>query len=87
LKRDWKASELSGAGLLRRAAVLLRAALHRHHLSFDLADPMPTVWLYLHAVLRRLGLSPRLERSRGPGAQELVGDGERRRRVDLVAAG
>ncbi|HEX8570307.1 MAG TPA: hypothetical protein VF699_10360 [Caulobacteraceae bacterium] len=88
LKRDWRAGELSRGGLLRRAAVLLRAALYPHHLTFDLGDPGPTLWLYLHPLLRRLGLRPRHERaSAGPALEQLVGDGEGRRGLDLVPAG
>lgn len=89
LKRDWKAGAFSAPGLLRRIGLLLRAALHRHHLTFDLRDPMPTVWLYLHPLLRRLGPRPRRApgASAGPAPEQLVGDGERGRGLDLVPAG
>ena len=88
LKRDVKAGRLGFAGALRRLAVLLGAAVSRHHLTLDLRDPGPSLWIYLHPLLRRLGLRPRQEApSAGPALEQLVGDGERRGRVDLVPAG
>ena len=57
-KRDRRGGELTLRQAIRRLAALLRAAAHPHHLTFDLRDPGPTLWLYLHPLWRRFGMSP-----------------------------
>ncbi|MBW3558342.1 MAG: ATP-grasp domain-containing protein [Proteobacteria bacterium] len=58
LKRQRRDGEIAGPELVCALRQLLKTALHHHHLTFEIGDPGPVVWSYLHPVLRRLGLSP-----------------------------
>lgn len=55
LKRDLKSGALARSALPARLGRMLGSALAWHHMTFDLLDPLPTVWCYLHPVLRRFG--------------------------------
>ena len=57
LKHQWRAGTVGPAAALRWAAALAGEAFRRH-LTFDLRDPGPSLWIYLHPLLRRLGLDP-----------------------------
>ncbi len=55
LKRDLRSGALPRAGVPGRLATMLGAALTVHHMTFDLFDPLPTLWCYLHPIFHRLG--------------------------------
>lgn len=71
-KREWRAGALTPVGAARWTAAMARGVLRRHHLTFDPFDPAPTVWIYLHALLRRVGCAPGV-RARRSSAHALGG--------------
>ena len=58
LKTQWETGALTPGQAFGWALRALRAALRPDHLTFSLGDPWPTVWLYLHKPLARIGIEP-----------------------------
>ena len=57
LKHQLRTRTIRRTDALRWAAAIA-GALFRRHLTFDPMDPAPSLWIYLHPLLRRLGLDP-----------------------------
>lgn len=55
LKREHSAGRLTPTQAAAWAFRALLAAASMPHLTFDPRDPAPTLWIYLHPLLRRLG--------------------------------
>jgi len=78
LKRDVRRGDLEA--IIRRAGQAFRSALTFQHMTFDLRDPAPTAWCYLHPLLHRLGLfkavrqAAERERERFAGYDGAAGD-------------
>ena len=68
LKAEWSTGALTPLQAIAWALQALRAAFRPVHLTFSLRDPWPTVWLFLHKPLTRLGVSPIPTEVRGRNA-------------------
>ena len=56
---------------MRWLGAILRNLFARHHLTFSPTDPMPSLWIYLQAPLKKLGIAPggkRLKAAQPPAA-------------------
>ena len=55
LRRERRRGALSFADTVRWIGRAVLAALRSHHVTLDLRDLAPTLWIYLHGPLQRLG--------------------------------
>ncbi len=61
LRNEWRRGALSLTSALRWTTAIVRGVLCRSHATFEWSDPVPTLWLYLHPILHRLGLGRQRE--------------------------
>lgn len=68
-KRALSGEEAASLTFVTALGRLLRAMAARHHLTLALGDPVPSLWIYLHPLLRKFGFSPegRLRLRKGAG--------------------
>ena len=55
LRREWRRGVLTPTAAARWAVRALVAAIRGHHVTLDLRDLTPTLWIYLHGPLQRFG--------------------------------
>ena len=56
LRKEWGRGVLTRAAALRWAVAAMVGVFRPNHLTFALSDPLPTVLLYLHRPMQRLGV-------------------------------